>query len=47
MPPHQPCDWKHLAEQASKEMDSKKLLSLVNELNRVLGERKEHPSPKQ
>jgi hypothetical protein len=29
-------DWKHLAEQASKEMDPEKLMSLVNELNRVL-----------
>jgi hypothetical protein len=46
MPPYQPGDWKYLAEQASKEMDSKKLLSLVNELNRVLWEREEHSSPK-
>jgi hypothetical protein len=38
---HQPRDWKCLAEQASKEMDSEKLLSLVTELNRVLGEREE------
>jgi hypothetical protein len=38
---HQPRDWKCLAEQASKEMDSEKLLSLVIELNRVLGEREE------
>jgi len=37
MPPHQHSDWKHLAEQASKEMDSTKLLSLITELNRVLG----------
>jgi len=36
-----PSDWRHLAEQASEEMDSEKLMSLVNELNRVLGEREE------
>jgi hypothetical protein len=41
MTPHQPRDWKCLAEQASKEMDSEKLLGLVIELNRVLGEREE------
>ena len=29
-------DWRHLAEQASVEMDSKKLSILVEELNRVL-----------
>ena len=29
-------DWRHLAEQASVEMDSKKLSVLVEELNRVL-----------
>ena len=39
MIPRQPRDWKRLAEQASKEMDSEKLLGLVTELNRVLGER--------
>jgi hypothetical protein len=37
----QPSNWRRLAEQASKEMDSEKLLSLVHELNRVLGEREE------
>ena len=31
-------DWRHLAEQASVEMDSKKLSALVEELNRVLDE---------
>ena len=31
-------DWRHLAEQASVEMDSKKLSVLVEELNRVLDE---------
>ncbi len=41
MTPYQPRDWKCLAEQASKEMESDKLLSLVIELNRVLGEREE------
>ena len=34
----QPSDWRHLAEQASVEMDSKKLSVLVEELNRVLDE---------
>jgi hypothetical protein len=31
-------EWRHLAEQASVEMDSKKLTALVEELNRVLNE---------
>lgn len=31
-------DWKLLAEQVSKEMDSEKLLIVVTELNRVLDE---------
>jgi len=34
-------DWQHLAEQASIEMDPDKLLSLVDQLNRVLGEQEE------
>jgi hypothetical protein len=34
-------DWEHIAEQASKEMGPKKMLELVTELNRVLGEREE------
>jgi hypothetical protein len=46
MTPYQPGDWRHLAEQASNEMDSKKLLGLVNELNRVLGEREDQFRPK-
>ena len=46
MTPYQAGDWRHLAEQASKEMDSKKLLGLVNELNRVLGQREEQFCPK-
>jgi hypothetical protein len=32
----QSSDWRHLAEQASKETDPNKLLTLVQELNRVL-----------
>ncbi len=35
MTPYQ-TDWHHLAEQASKEMDPAKLMSLVEELNRAL-----------
>ena len=31
-------DWRHLAQQASVEMDSTKLSALVEELNRVLDE---------
>ena len=34
-------DWQHLAEQASSEMDPDKLLSLVNQLNRLLGDQEE------
>ncbi len=34
-------DWQHLAEQASGEMDPDKLLNLVDQLNRVLGEQEE------
>jgi hypothetical protein len=41
MTPHQSNSWEHLAEQASKEMNPKKMLELVTELNRVLGEREE------
>ena len=40
MPPHE-ADWKYLAEEASNEMDPEKLLQLVAQLNRVLGEREE------
>jgi hypothetical protein len=32
----QTSDWRHLAEQASKETDPTKLLTLVQELNRAL-----------
>ena len=38
MTPKQPTDWHHLAEQASKELDPTKLMSLVDELNRALEE---------
>ena len=34
-------DWQHIAEQASSEMDSEKLINLVTLLNRVLGEQEE------
>jgi hypothetical protein len=34
----QQIDWHFLAEQASKEMDSDKLISLVGELNQALDE---------
>ena len=40
MPPHE-ADWKYLAEEASSEMDPDKLIDLVTQLNRVLGEREE------
>jgi hypothetical protein len=41
MTPSPSTDWKHLAEQASNEMDPDKLLNLVTQLNRVLGEQEE------
>jgi hypothetical protein len=34
----QPSDWRHLAEQASNEMDPHRLIDLVVELDRMLGE---------
>jgi Asp-tRNA(Asn)/Glu-tRNA(Gln) amidotransferase C subunit len=34
-------EWQHLAEQASNEMDPEKLMHLVTQLNRVLGEQEE------
>ncbi len=40
----QPSDWRYLAEQASKEADPVKMLTLVEELNRVL-ERQETCRP--
>jgi hypothetical protein len=36
-------DWHSLAEQASKEMDSEKLISLVGELGRALDENARTP----
>ena len=49
---HKPSDWHHLAEQASKELDPERLMSLVNELNGVLeqnetssGQRQNPPAP--
>ena len=41
MTPSQRNDWQYLAEQASNEMDPDKLLNLVDQLNRVLGEQEE------
>lgn len=41
MTPHQPSDWKHLADQASTEQDPQKFEALIQDLNRVLGEREE------
>jgi len=35
----QPSDWRHLAEQASNELDPNRLIDLVVELDRMLGER--------
>jgi len=41
MTPNQPSDWRSLAEQATKEKDHEKLMDVVAELDRVLGEREE------
>jgi hypothetical protein len=38
MTPFEQGNWLHLAEQASKERDPEKLMSLVSELNRALEE---------
>ncbi len=35
----QPSDWRHLAEQASNEMNPEKMIELVTELNRILEKR--------
>jgi len=35
----QPNDWRHLAEQASTELDPQKLMSLVDQLNRALAQK--------
>jgi hypothetical protein len=37
----QPNDWRHLAEQASNEMNPEKMMELVHELNRVLEKREQ------
>jgi hypothetical protein len=47
MTPHQPSDWHRLAEQASTEMDPQRLMKLVSELNRQLGERNDSFRQKQ
>jgi hypothetical protein len=39
MTPFDQSNWLHLAEQASKQLDPKKLMSLVEELNRALAAR--------
>ena len=36
--------WMELAEQASTEQDSKKLIELTDELNRLLGEKDRQPT---
>jgi len=41
----QPSDWRHLAEQASNEMDTNRLIDLVVELDRMLGEREKTSRP--
>jgi len=38
---HRASDWKLIAEQSSKEMDSEKLMSLVRELSRALDQEEE------
>ena len=40
-------EWQHLAEKASIEMDPDKLLSLVTQLNSVLGEQEERSRAQQ
>lgn len=39
----QPTDWRHLAEQASKELDPKKLMNLVDQLNLALEQNEMSP----
>jgi ribosomal protein L12E/L44/L45/RPP1/RPP2 len=41
MTPHQLNNWKHLAEQASIEVDPERFMALIQELNRVLLEREQ------
>ena len=47
MTPSQTNEWQHLAERASKEMDPEKLVNLVTQLNRVLGEQEERSGAQQ
>jgi hypothetical protein len=37
----QPNDWRHVAEQASNEMNPEKMMELVHELNRALEKREQ------
>ena len=37
----QPSDWRHLAEQASNEMNPEKMMAIISELNRVLEKREQ------
>ena len=37
----QPNDWRHLAEQASNEMNPEKMMAIISELNRVLEKREQ------
>jgi hypothetical protein len=37
----QPNDWRHLAEQASNEMNPEKMMAIIAELNRVLEKREQ------
>jgi hypothetical protein len=37
----QPNDWRYLAEQASNEMNSEKMMTIIAELNRVLEKREQ------
>jgi hypothetical protein len=47
MTPYQQTNWRHFAEQATKELDPKKLMSLVEELNRALAARDRTSGPLQ
>jgi len=41
MTPNHSSDWRHIAEQITKETDPQRVLELAQELDRVLGEREE------
>jgi hypothetical protein len=47
MAPQNSNNWRRLAEQASIEMDPEKLMSLVNELNRVLEQNQQTSRPEE